>query len=99
MMRRAVALRPHIEEVVGEQELDGQRGRRNRNIQNMSNCLQDSQLIANDWKVIELLIDALQDFEDILLRLEGEGQLRCERKAELTLPATFWRSYQLTNSC
>lgn len=93
MMRRAIALRPYIEEVVGEQELEWQRGRRNgrTNIQDMPNCLrEDSQLTANDWKVIELFVDVLQDFEDILLRLEGDGQLRLRKKGRIDSYGNIW---------
>lgn len=61
------------------------------NIQDILNYLrEDSQLIANNCKVIELFVDILQDFKDILLRLEGNRQLRLRKKGQIDSYSNIW---------
>lgn len=53
--------------------------------------LQDeSELTDKDWVVVNLFAEVLQDFEDALLVLEGDGQFRPRKGGRMEADGTIW---------
>ena len=82
MMRRALKLRPFLEDLVEKVAIEANRERRNglRSKEEMPLCLREESLLSEkDWQVIELTDKVLVDFEKALRMLEGDSQKRVRR--------------------
>jgi hypothetical protein len=93
MMRRALILRPALEELVARQQLEWQRDQRNgkKAAAGLPYCLrEESQLVDKDWKVIELFTQVLDSFEETLLILEGDGAARVRKDGEVKSFGNIW---------
>ena len=93
MIRRALILRPALEELVTRQLVEWQRDQRNgrKPRDDLPYCLrEESQLSDKDWKVIELFGCVLDDFESTLLNLEGDGIARVRKGGEVRLYGNMW---------
>jgi hypothetical protein len=93
MIRRALILRPALEELIARQLVEWQRDQRNgrKPRDGLPYCLrEESQLLDKDWKVIELFSCVLDDFESTLLNLEGDGIARVRKGGEVRLYGNMW---------
>jgi hypothetical protein len=82
MMRRALIVRPALEELVARQQLEWQRDQRNRKKTTADlpyYLREESKLLDKDWIVIELFTQVLDSFEEALLILEGDGAARVRK--------------------
>ena len=79
MIRRALKLRPFLEDLAEKTTIEYNRERRNgtRRKEELPLCLREESLLSEkDWTVIELMERVLIDFEEALRMLEGDGQRR-----------------------
>lgn len=93
MIRRALRLRPFLEELWKKQryEWDWDFKKSKRKEGDIPLYLQDeSELTDKDWVVINLFAEVLQDFEDALLVLEGDGQFRPRKGGRMEAYGTIW---------
>lgn len=93
MIRRALRLRPFLEDLVDEQKLLFQKVQRcgKTTASEIPLCLRhESQLDEKDWKVIDLLNQVLVDFEEALLMLEGDAQNRVRKGGRIAAYGNIW---------
>ncbi|WAO97211.1 Hypothetical protein NCS54_01492600 [Fusarium falciforme] len=83
MIRRALTLRPFVEQLVLKHRQQWEQDNRSRRTGNLRKsakepriCLEENQLTANDWDVLEHLAKLLGFYEDAVKTLEGDGQQR-----------------------
>jgi hypothetical protein len=93
MIRRALQLRPFLEDLWvkhhTEWKMDVRKGKRKES--DIPLHLRDeSELTQKDWTVIQLFGEVLQDFEDALLVLEGDGQFRPRKGGRMEAYGTIW---------
>jgi hypothetical protein len=79
MIRRALLLKSFLEDLWYGQKSEWEglvlRGKKSRN--EIPLCLRDeSKMDENDWIIISLFNEVLQNFEHVLITLEGDGQQR-----------------------
>jgi hypothetical protein len=82
MIRRALKLRPFLEDLVEKTTIEFSRERRNgtRRKEELPLCLREESLLSEkDWAVIALMEKVLIDFEEALRMLEGDGQRRLRK--------------------
>ncbi|KAH7461855.1 hypothetical protein FOMA001_g18916 [Fusarium oxysporum f. sp. matthiolae] len=83
MIRRAIILRPFIEQLVLKHRQQWEQDNRSKRTGNLRKsarepriCLEENQLTVNDWVVLEHLAKLLGFYEDAVKTLEGDGQQR-----------------------
>ena len=92
-MRRALKLRPFLEDLVEKVAIEANRERRNglRSKEEMPLCLREESLLSEkDWQVIELTDKVLVDFEEALRMLEGDSQKRVRRDGCIEAYGNMW---------
>jgi len=102
MMKRALDLRPYLEDLVGEASSQFAPGRSHsqrlkspfaglRLSGKRPDCLKDENILSNDdWNVIQWFFAILEDFEKELKVLEGDNQLRARRGGKQTRLGGIW---------
>jgi hypothetical protein len=93
MIRRALKLRPYLEDLVEKTAIEFNRERRNgtRRKEELPLCLREESLLSEkDWAVIELMEKVLVDFEEALRMLEGDGQKRLRKGGRVESYGNMW---------
>jgi hypothetical protein len=93
MMRRALELRPFLEDLIEKVTLEFNKECRNgiKRKGEIPLCLcEESLLSENDWKVIELMDKVLVNFEEALRMLEGDAQSRVRRGGHIGAYGNMW---------
>lgn len=93
MMRRALELRPFLEDLIEKVTLEFNKECRNgiKRKGEIPLCLcEESLLSENDWKVIELMDKVLVNFEEALRMLEGDAQSRVRRGGHIEAYGNMW---------
>ncbi|ODA82752.1 hypothetical protein RJ55_01261 [Drechmeria coniospora] len=93
MMRRGLALRSFLDDLVEKVTIEFNRERRNgvRRKEEMPLCLREESLLSEkDWKVIELMEKVLVDFEEALRMLEGDAQKRIRKGRRVEAYGNMW---------
>jgi hypothetical protein len=101
MIRRAITLRPYLEQLIlkhrqqWEQENRSKRtGSVRKSAKEPRICLEENQLTAHDWAVLEHLATLLGFYEDAVKTLEGDGQLRKRRRGWAGSYGNAWEVIQ-----
>ncbi|KJZ68664.1 hypothetical protein HIM_11949 [Hirsutella minnesotensis 3608] len=83
MIRRALKLRPYIEQLIFKHQQQWEQDNRSKITGRLRGsarmpqiCLEENQLSAKDWEVLEHLAKLLGFYEDAVKTLEGDGQAR-----------------------
>ncbi|KID81274.1 restless-like transposase [Metarhizium guizhouense ARSEF 977] len=101
MIRRAITLRPYLEQLIlkhrqqWEQENRSKRtGSVRKSAKEPRICLEENQLTAHDWAVLEHLATLLGFYEDAVKTLEGDGQLRKRKRGWVGSYGNAWEVIQ-----
>ncbi|KJZ71564.1 hypothetical protein HIM_09033 [Hirsutella minnesotensis 3608] len=83
MIRRALKLRPYIEQLIFKHQQQWEQDNRSKitgrlrgSARMPQTCLEENQLSAKDWEVLKHLAKLLGFYEDAVKTLEGDGQAR-----------------------
>ena len=93
MIRRALKLRPFLEDLAEKITIEFNRERRNgtRRKEELPLCLREESLLSEkDWTVIKLMERVLIDFEEALRMLEGDGQRRLRKGGRAESYGNMW---------
>ncbi|RKK34523.1 hypothetical protein BFJ69_g18707, partial [Fusarium oxysporum] len=87
MIRRAIILRPFIEQLVLKHRQQWEQDNRSKRTGNLRKsarepriCLEENQFTVNNWVVLEHLAKLLGFYEDAVKTLEGDGQQRRRKR-------------------
>ncbi|KAM0664388.1 hypothetical protein ACQRIU_006970 [Beauveria bassiana] len=101
MIRRAIILRPFLEQLVlkhRQQWEQENRSKRTGGIRKSAKepriCMEENQLMSNDWIVLEQLAKLLGFYEDAVRTLEGDGQLRRRKRGWVGSYGNIWEVIQ-----
>jgi hypothetical protein len=101
MIRRAIALRPYLEQLIlkhRQQWEQENRSKRTGNVRKSAKepriCLEENQLTAHDWAVLEHLATLLGFYEDAVKTLEGDGQFRKRKRGWVGSYGNIWEVIQ-----
>ncbi|KAF6514981.1 hypothetical protein HZS61_006155 [Fusarium oxysporum f. sp. conglutinans] len=101
MIRRAIILRPFIEQLVLKHRQQWEQDNRSKRTGNLRKsarepriCLEENQLTVNDWVVLEHLAKLLGFYEDAVKTLEGDGQQRKRKGGWVGSYGNVWEVIQ-----
>ena len=101
MIRRALTLRPFVEQLVLKHRQKWEQDNRSRRTGNLRKsakepriCLEENQLTANDWDVLDHLAKLLGFYEDAVKTLEGDGQQRRRKRGWVGSYGNVWEVIQ-----
>ncbi|KAJ3453414.1 hypothetical protein MRS44_017661 [Fusarium solani] len=101
MIRRAIILRPFIEQLVLKHRQQWEQDNRSKRTGNLRKsarepriCLEENQLTVNDWAVLEHLAKLLGFYEDAVKTLEGDGQQRKRKGGWVGSYGNVWEVIQ-----
>ncbi|KAM3448456.1 hypothetical protein NHJ6243_010106 [Beauveria neobassiana] len=101
MIRRALTLRPFLEQLIlkhRQQWEQENRSKRTGGIRKSAKepriCMEVNQLTSNDWVVLEHLAKLLGFYEDAVRTLEGDGQLRKRKRGWVGSYGNVWEVIQ-----
>jgi hypothetical protein len=101
MIRRAITLRPYIEQLILKHRQQWEQDNRSRRTGRARNsakepriCLEENQLTARDWDVLEYLAKLLGFYEDAVKTLEGDGQQRQRKRGWVGSYGNVWEVIQ-----
>ncbi|KAI8406470.1 hypothetical protein FOFC_13940 [Fusarium oxysporum] len=99
--RRAIILRPFIEQLVLKHRQQWEQDNRSKRTGNLRKsarepriCLEENQLTVNDWVVLEHLAKLLGFYEDAVKTLEGDGQQRKRKGGWVGSYGNVWEVIQ-----
>ncbi|KAM5529050.1 hAT family dimerization domain protein [Fusarium oxysporum f. sp. phaseoli] len=101
MIRRAIILRPFIEQLALKHRQQWEQDNRSKRTGNLRKsarepriCLEENQLTVNDWVVLEHLAKLLGFYEDAVKTLEGDGQQRKRKGGWVGSYGNVWEVIQ-----
>ncbi|ODA77193.1 hypothetical protein RJ55_06820 [Drechmeria coniospora] len=101
MIRRAISLRSFLEQMILKHRQQWEQDNRSRRTGNLRKsakepriCLEENQLTANDWAVLEHLAKLLGFYEDAVKTLEGDGQQRKRKRGWVGSYGNVWEVIQ-----
>ncbi|KAM5529824.1 hAT family dimerization domain protein [Fusarium oxysporum f. sp. phaseoli] len=101
MIRRALTLRPFVEQLVLKHRQQWEQDNRSRRTGNLRKsakepqiCLEENQLTTNDWDVLDHLARLLGFYEDAVKTLEGDGQQRRRKRGWVGSYGNVWEVIQ-----
>jgi hypothetical protein len=101
MIRRALTLRPFVEQLVLKHRQQWEQDNRSRRTGNLRKsakepqiCLEENQLTTNDWDVLDHLAKLLGFYEDAVKTLEGDGQQRRRKRGWVGSYGNVWEVIQ-----
>jgi hypothetical protein len=101
MIRRALTLRPFVEQLVLKHRQQWEQDNRSRRTGNLRKsakepqiCLEENLLTTNDWDVLDHLAKLLGFYEDAVKTLEGNGQQRRRKRGWVGSYGDVWEVIQ-----
>ncbi|KID81255.1 restless-like transposase [Metarhizium guizhouense ARSEF 977] len=101
MIRRAITLRPYIEQLILKHRQQWEQDNRSKRTGNLRKsakvpriCLEENQLTVRDWAVLEHLATLLGFYEDAVKTLEGDGQQRKRKRGWVGSYGNVWEVIQ-----
>ncbi|OWT42269.1 reverse transcriptase [Pochonia chlamydosporia 170] len=101
MIRRAITLRPYLEQLILKHRQQWEQDNRSKRTGNLRKsakepriCLEENQLTAHDWTVLGHLATLLGFYEDAVKTLEGDGQQRKRKGGWVGSYGNVWEVIQ-----
>ncbi|EFZ03316.2 HAT dimerization [Metarhizium robertsii ARSEF 23] len=101
MLRRAITLRPYIEQLILKHRQQWEQDNRSKRSENLRKSakvpriwLEENQLTFHDWAVLEHLATLLGFYEDAVKTLEGDGQQHKRKGGWLGSYGNIWEVIQ-----